>query len=223
MVPRARYISLLPAAPRKRKKAALQPKKAPQQPRARITYESILDASALILETFGYPALTTNGVAAVAGVAVGGVYAYFPNKEAIAAELIRREVDRSIDEIGAVFAAAASVEDRDQALTQLVRGCAQVLARRRTLLKVFLEQVPFLSELDTIKTVPARLFEIAWRSRAIANATIAEGDLRARAYLFLLIPIGRWVPYAAIIDRPDWLSEQQAEDAMVAIFRRLLT
>jgi len=42
------------------------------------------------------------------------------------------------------------------------------------------------------------------------------------AYLYLLVPIGRWVPYAAIVDRPSWLSAQDAEDATVEIFRRLL-
>jgi hypothetical protein len=46
--------------------------------------------------------------------------------------------------------------------------------------------------------------------------------VEARAYLHLLIPIGRWVPYAAIIDRPAWLSAEAAAGAM-AIFRRLLT
>ena len=40
--------------------------------------------------------------------------------------------------------------------------------------------------------------------------------------LYLLVPIGRWVPYAALLDRPAWLSERDAEDATVEIFKRLL-
>jgi hypothetical protein len=98
----------------------------------------------------------------------------------------------------------------------------QVLSRRHALLRVLFEQEPFLGELEEVKAFPLKLFELAWRSRAIARPDIGENDLQARAYLYLLIPIGRWVPYAAIIDRPAWVTAQAAEDAMVAIFCRLL-
>jgi AcrR family transcriptional regulator len=222
MPPSARIVSLLPSAPRPRRKSRLTPKKVPQQPRARLTFHSILDASARILEDLGYEALTTNGVAAVAGVAVGGLYAYFPNKESIVAELVRRTVADILAEIEQAFTAAAQVNDRDAAIEQLVRASAQVIVRRRTLLRAIFEQVPFLSEIDEVKAFPYKLFELAWRSRAISHPEIGDDDLRARAYLHLLIPVGRWVPYAALIDRPDWLTEQAAEDAMVVLFRRLL-
>jgi AcrR family transcriptional regulator len=218
----ARISSLLPSAPRTRRKPHLKPKKVPQQPRARLTFDSILDASARILEERGYDALTTNGVAAVAGVAVGGVYAYFPNKESIVAELVRRTLAGLLEEVERVFTDAAKVKERAEAVEQLVRQCARVLARRRKLLRVIFEQVPFVSTMDEIKAFPLKLFEIAWRSRAITKPDVGEDNERARAYLYLMIPIGRWVPYAALIDRPAWVSEQAAEDAMVEIFRRLL-
>jgi hypothetical protein len=122
-----------------------------------------------------------------------------------------------------LFSAVAIGDDRAQAIETLVRQSAKVLARRRALLRVFFELVPFMIELEEVKAFPLRLFEIAWRSRAIVRPNIAETDAAARAYLYLLIPIGRWVPYAAIIDRPAWISAETAEDAMVGIFRRLLT
>ena len=59
-------------------------------------------------------------------------------------------------------------------------------------------------------------------ARFIAKQGIPESDQNAIAYLYLLIPVGRWVPYAAIVDRPPWLSEADAENAVVEIFRRLL-
>jgi AcrR family transcriptional regulator len=218
----ARITSLLPSVPRTRRKRRLGPKKVPQQPRARLTFDSILDASARILEQLGYGALTTNGVAGVAGVAVGGVYAYFPNKESIVAELVRRTLASILGEIEQVFASVAGIDDRSQAIESLVRQSAQVLVRRRALLRVFFEQVPFLTELDEVKSFPFKLFEIAWRSRAITHPNVSESNLAARAYLYLLIPIGRWVPYAGIIDPPAWITAEAAEEAMVTIFRRLL-
>src|SRR5258706_778849 len=49
--------------------------------------DAILDAAARILVDRGYDAFTTNRVAAGAGVSVGSLYQYFPNKEALLAEL----------------------------------------------------------------------------------------------------------------------------------------
>ena len=68
----------------------LNPRKTPRQSRSQATCEAILEAAARILETEGGHRLTTNHVAARAGVSVGSLYQYFPGKQAILAELIRR-------------------------------------------------------------------------------------------------------------------------------------
>lgn len=62
----------------------------PVQPRARQRRESLLDATARILDRAGYDALTTNAVAAEAKTAIGTVYQYFPSKEALLAGLLER-------------------------------------------------------------------------------------------------------------------------------------
>lgn len=52
--------------------------------------DSILDAAARVLRKDGYDDATTNRIAEVAGVSVGSLYQYFPNKEALARALIER-------------------------------------------------------------------------------------------------------------------------------------
>jgi AcrR family transcriptional regulator len=69
---------------------ALVARKQPVQPRARATVEAILSAAAGILEKDGPTRLTTNAVAAQAGVSIGSLYQYFPNKQALTAALIER-------------------------------------------------------------------------------------------------------------------------------------
>lgn len=219
---RPKASSLLRSEPRARRKPRLVPKKTPKQPRAQATFEAIVTAASRLLEELGYEQLTTNGVADVAGVAVGGLYAYFANKDQLVAEVARLTLREILSEVEREFVAAASVDDRERAVELLVRGCAQVLARRRRLLKVLFEQVPFLMDLPEVRVFPTELFALAWKFRAIAKPEIAESNALARAYLYLLVPIGRWVPYAAVVDRPAWISEQEAEDALVAIFQRLL-
>ncbi|MBN9886295.1 TetR/AcrR family transcriptional regulator [Salipiger abyssi] len=68
----------------------IQPRKTPRQGRSRASYEAILTAAAQILERQGAGGLSTNTVAERAGVSIGTLYQYFPGKEAIAAELVRR-------------------------------------------------------------------------------------------------------------------------------------
>jgi AcrR family transcriptional regulator len=88
-------------------------RKAPSQARARATVGAILDAAARILTHEGYDALTTNRVAEVAGVSIGSLYQYFPNKEALIASLSKRHLDdlqRTLDE-AAALAGDRSFED----------------------------------------------------------------------------------------------------------------
>jgi AcrR family transcriptional regulator len=68
----------------------INPRKVPRQQRSSATVEAILEAAARILERGGLDALNTNSVAAMAGVSVGSLYQYFPGKEALLAELVRK-------------------------------------------------------------------------------------------------------------------------------------
>ena len=70
---------------------APRPRKTPVQARSQATVDTILDAAARVLVRDGYGAFTTNRVAARAGVSVGSLYQYFPNKEALLAKLKARK------------------------------------------------------------------------------------------------------------------------------------
>ena len=82
---------------------ALSPRKQPVQPRAQATVEAILSAAANILERDGPGRFTTNAVAAQAGVSIGSLYQYFPNKQSLTAALIERSagsLERSVAQAG---------------------------------------------------------------------------------------------------------------------------
>ncbi|MCY1126840.1 helix-turn-helix domain containing protein [Frigidibacter sp. RF13] len=68
----------------------VKPRKKPAQDRSRATFEAILEAATRILREDGLGAMNTNRVAERAGVSVGSLYQYFPSREAILAELVRR-------------------------------------------------------------------------------------------------------------------------------------
>ncbi|MFZ1971979.1 MAG: TetR/AcrR family transcriptional regulator [Candidatus Acidiferrales bacterium] len=72
------------------RKSTLNARKAPGQARSKETVSVILEASARILEAEGMRGFNTNAIAARAGVSVGSLYQYFPNKDAIVRALISR-------------------------------------------------------------------------------------------------------------------------------------
>jgi AcrR family transcriptional regulator len=78
---------------------SLDARKKPRQPRSRFTVEAIVEAATRILERDGLVALNTNRVAEVAGVSVGSLYQYFPNKDALLAALIARATDTLVARI----------------------------------------------------------------------------------------------------------------------------
>ncbi|WNI20465.1 TetR/AcrR family transcriptional regulator [Streptomyces sp. ITFR-16] len=72
----------------------LQPRRKPRQVRAELTRERILTAAAHVFAEYGYAAGTTNRIAERARISIGSLYQYFPNKDAILAELVVRHIDR---------------------------------------------------------------------------------------------------------------------------------
>ena len=68
---------------------SIDPRKIPTQARSEYTYGVILQASLELLARGGLEGFTTNAVAKRAGVSVGSLYQYFPNKDAILATLVR--------------------------------------------------------------------------------------------------------------------------------------
>jgi AcrR family transcriptional regulator len=82
--------------PRKR---TLKVRKAPGQARSKETVNVILEASARILESEGLRGFNTNAIAAKAGVSVGSLYQYFPNKDTILLALIESFEDATQEAI----------------------------------------------------------------------------------------------------------------------------
>lgn len=74
-------------------------RKAPTQERSRKMVEKILLGSKQLLADEGLEALTTSRIAAQAGISVGSLYQYFPNKLAILKALYSAWLDAVIEEL----------------------------------------------------------------------------------------------------------------------------
>jgi AcrR family transcriptional regulator len=76
---------------------SLDPRKRPQQRRSRVTIDSIFEATIQVLLANGLDKVTTIQIADRAGVSVGSLYQYFPNKRALMAAVVKRHVGAVVD------------------------------------------------------------------------------------------------------------------------------
>ena len=76
-----------------RSPALLDPRKSPVQARSTASVEAILEATTQVLLSVGKERLTTTRVALRAGVSVGTLYQYFPNKSALLQAALKRHLD----------------------------------------------------------------------------------------------------------------------------------
>src|SRR5215472_11460244 len=92
----------------------------PKQRRACQTVDAVLDAVVRVLKRDGFRSVTTNRIAEVAGVSIGSVYQYFPDKQAIFVALHQRhieQIDRMV-ESKLVEHAASSLEELMRAMIE---------------------------------------------------------------------------------------------------------
>ena len=76
-----------------RSQVFLEPRKTPVQARSTASVNAILDATIQVLLRLGKERLTTTRVALRAGVSVGTLYQYFPNKSALLQAVLKRHLD----------------------------------------------------------------------------------------------------------------------------------
>jgi AcrR family transcriptional regulator len=128
----------------------LQPRRKPRQVRAELTRERILIAAAHVFAEHGYAAGTTNRIAERAGISIGSLYQYFPNKDAILATLLVQHIDRGIwKEADQFDLSAGSLETTVRAL---VRDAIDNHSDDPQLLRIMIEEAPLSQELlDTVE------------------------------------------------------------------------
>src|SRR6202045_1281123 len=89
---RSSHLSPRPAA-------LLEPRKSPVQARSAASVDAILQATIQVLLSVGKERLTTTRVALRAGVSVGTLYQYFPNKRALLQAALKRHLAEVADAV----------------------------------------------------------------------------------------------------------------------------
>jgi AcrR family transcriptional regulator len=99
-----------------------KPLKRPTQARAKATVQAIFDAYVRIWQRDGSAGVTTRSVALEAGIAIGTLYDYFPNKAALHSGYVRHCIERMIQEVD-----AAAVQPLDLPWQARVHRAVQIV------------------------------------------------------------------------------------------------
>lgn len=210
-VPRPRLVM------QRRPQALDLKRRAPRQDRALDTVDTIFEAAARILQSEGKDSFNTNHIAERAGISIGTLYQYFPNKKAILVALARRESERVRK---AVFQALTTSDVRGEpervAVRALINGFAGRHRARRILLEILLAEG---GSAELAKPVE----EIAKMLGATGDSTVlAHGKPLTPTSLFVLTRAVIGVIHEATSEGSAFLGAPELKDELVRLIQGYL-
>ena len=100
--------------------STFEPRKTPVQARATVTVQAIYEATIQVLLRHGGDRLTTTRVAERAGVSVGTLYQYYPNKESLLFAVVEDHLDKT-----SAAVEAACERSRGLPLSEMIRNVVE--------------------------------------------------------------------------------------------------
>lgn len=146
----------------------LSPRKLPRQARAQATFEAIVGACGQMLAAGPYEALTTNSISERAGVSIGTLYEYFPNRESIIAALAANSCRRLVSRMRQAAIEAAGM-GQFEGTEHLLGAGIDALASSENVFDVMLREAPFVLRLPAMLEARAALTALCQEIR-IASA-----------------------------------------------------
>jgi AcrR family transcriptional regulator len=191
--------------PRKR---SATPRKLPQQDRSRSTVEAILEATAHILTEEGYDKASTNRIAERAGVSIGSLYQYFPNKESIMAALM----EQHSNEIAELVEAKLSYlfdKPLEIVIPELIRAVIAAHAINPRLHQVLNEEIPRSERLQQMQQAEERIAGLLQVYLERWSDRIHPKNLKMT--VFILERTVESLCHSAVIEHPDFVIDSQFE------------
>jgi AcrR family transcriptional regulator len=197
-----------------------QPRKRPAQQRSRETVRVMLEAAARIFEERGIAAATTDAIAERAGVSIGSLYQYFPNKEALLATLAACHLLAAQAALEPALALLDANAPAGAAIPALVRALIASHTHRPRLHRILFADAPMDSEQlrALAATHAANCARVARWVDARSELRVADAAIAARVGLDALTALA----HGFALDRRVG-SVERREQELVTLVRRYWT
>lgn len=170
-------------------------------------FATLLEAATRVFVKEGYAKATTNKIATAAGVSVGSLYQYFPSKDAIAVELLRRYREGLIERITARLAGVTP-----ESFASVVHGLLSELLRAEeinpALHRVLIEQVLRTTARKEMLGFEERLEAVLAAAMRAAKIELEDEDVAA----FVLVRVVLSVVQSVVVDRPRYKTPALADE-----------
>lgn len=181
----------------------------------------LLEAAARVFEERGIAAATTDAIAERAGVSVGSLYQYFPNKESLLATLAACHL---LEARGATLPALAALDMAtpfDVALRRFVHAMVALHTARPRLHRALFEEAPY--DTDAIRALLALRNEICARlAHWLASRPevhVADAKLAARLSVDTIVSLA----HGFALDRRAGGTPAEREAEIETLLRRYFT
>ena len=182
-------------------------RRSPRQARSKETVRAILEATAQILQADGFERASTNRIARRAGVSIGTLYQYFPNKEAIVRALCESYIERLSGILGEEFERSVGT-GLEAAVRAVIHGIVRAEAAEPELNSLLHERVPQLISREHVERSNEAL-------RAAVAARLSTGpgrqelrpDIDVDRAAFVLVHATLGVITATFRQRPEALAD----------------
>jgi AcrR family transcriptional regulator len=194
-------MSLTPRSPRR---------KVPKQDRSRATVDAILQAAAKVFVSEGFEAATTARIAELAGVSIGSLYQYFPNKEALIAALGEHEMKRMTNLLATRLAGTENASPR-AVIRSCVRAVLDYYESEPELQRVLVEHVPRISGLDRIHLLDLSIVDL------VRGYFEGQGGIQRKnphAAYFIVVHAVRAVAFGYLFQKPAGLDADTLTDEL---------
>lgn len=169
---------------------------------------TILEAAIRVLVKGGYEAATTIAIAQKAGISVGSLYQYFPNKEAIVAALVEDHARQIVACIEEAFGKVDSTDPRD-VLRAVIHAGIDAHRINAPLHKILTEQVPRLGRIKVAMDTSRILTERLAAFLAVHHAHLNGRDPQLAA--FVVETVVEALTHRAVLERPGSLATGDIE------------
>lgn len=180
------------------------PRKRPRQARARLTVGAILEATAQILAKDGLRGLTTNRVAERAGISIGSLYQYFPNKSALITALMEAHVRDELRVLGKAFEEFHKLP-LPAAIHQLISSHVKLHRADLELTRALHADVPRLGIAPVLRKATQAIEEQLVQLLKVRPERLAPRDLKLAA--FLIVNGVETLNERYLLERPEFCSE----------------
>jgi AcrR family transcriptional regulator len=191
----------------------------PSQRRAQETVAVIFEAAARILQKQGLDALNTNAIAERAGISIGTLYQYFPNKQAILVAMARRQIE--IDRKTVTEAISSALEDTEADL-ETVAVRAVVGRYRGPLVRRVAMEALSAAGLAGERTCAVQDVALFLSERIGSDSSAGRGIHLSPVQLFMMTRAVDAVVRAAAYEAQPFFGRREFEDELVRLVRYFL-